>query len=358
MNREILIKEIIDELSILKYKIESLAELNLYDANVIYEYHIKEILNILYDWELINSNQNNRNSPAIDLEDVENSIAVQVTSTSKKVKIQDTLSKFFSNNLDSSFRTLFVFILGNKQKCYSSFKIKDEFTFDPEIHILDLSDIKKRIAFLPTAKVEKIRNILKDDKVKSKTASSSARNNYKKIQATRNIIVKNLVWKSGTIEDATISYYDPSHSIISDDLIIRSIDDRKYPNFDEDHTKEVPSWYKVFSYRIEEYYIEVAYMGVSEIVVNNKDEWNYLARRPEESISKDLKIIKTGIIQRIPFENIVDIEMANDAPIIYVEYKDGKPFTEELPYIRGYYSNEKECRETIYFELEKQNTKL
>lgn len=206
MNREILIKEIIEGLSILRYKIESLAELNLYDANVIYEYHIKEILNILYDWKLINSNQNNRNSPAIDLEDIENSIAVQVTSTSKKVKIQDTLSKFFSNNLDSSFRTLFVFILGNKQKSYSSFKIKDEFTFDPEIHILDLSDIKKRIAFLPTAKIEKIRNILNDDKVKSKTSDSNARNNYKKIQATRKMIVKNLARKSGTREDVTISY--------------------------------------------------------------------------------------------------------------------------------------------------------
>jgi len=71
---------------------------------------------------LINSNQNNRNSPAIDLEDIENSIAVQVTSTSKKVKIQDTLSKFFSNNLDSSFRTLFVFILGNKQKTVTVFR--------------------------------------------------------------------------------------------------------------------------------------------------------------------------------------------------------------------------------------------
>lgn len=358
MNREILIKEIVDELSVLRVKIESLAELNLYDANIIYEYHIKEILNIIYDWKLINSNENNRNSPAIDLEDAENSIAVQVTSTSKKVKIQDTLTKFFSNNLDSSFKTLFVFILGNKQKSYSSFKIKDEFTFDPEIHILDLSDIKKRIAFLPTAKIEKIRNVLKDDKVKSKTASSSARNNYKKIQATRKMIVKNLVRKSDSREDATINYYDPSHSIISDDLIIRSIDDRKYPNFDEDQTKEVPSWYKVFSYRIEEYYMEVAYMGVSEIVLNNKDEWNYLARRSENSISKDLKIIKTGIIQRIPYEYIVDIEMANDDPIIYVEYKDGKPFTEELPFIRGYYKNEKEYRQTVYFELEKQNTKL
>ncbi|WP_159474747.1 SMEK domain-containing protein [Chryseobacterium sp. 18068] len=357
MNREILIKEIIDELSILRYRIESLSESNLNDINIIYEFHIKEILNILYDWKLINSNENNKNSPAIDLEDIENSIAVQVTSTSKKIKIQETLNKFFSNNFDSKFKTLFVFILGKKQNIYTSLKIKENFAFDPSINILDFSDINKRVAFLPNSKIEKVRNILKKDKYGS-VRSSNAKNIFKTIQITRKKIVKNLVRSLDTREDLLINYYDPSYSIICDDLIIRSIEDRKYPNFDEDATKEVPSWYKVFSYKIEEYYIEVAYMGVSEIVVNKNNEWNYLANRSMDSIPNDLTIVKTGIIQRILFENIVDIEMENDDPIIYVDYKDGKPFREELPYIRGYYRNENDYQYTIYFELEKQIIKL
>lgn len=211
---------------------------------------------------------------------------------------------------------------------------------------------------MPTAKIEKIRNILKNDKVKSDKTGSSARNNYKKIQATRKMIVKNLVRNLDSTKDAIINYYDPSYNIVSDDLFIRSIDDRKYPNFDEDQTKEVPSWYKVFSYKIDEYHIEVDCMVVSEIILNKNNEWNYLGGRPLNSISKDLTIVKTGILQRIPYENIVDIEMANDAPIINVEYKGGKPFTEELPYIRGYYRDENNCLETIYFEIENQNLNL
>lgn len=356
MNREFLIKEIVEQLTILRYKIELLAESNLYDANIIYEYHIKEILNLLYDWKLINSNENNRNSPAIDLEDIKNSISVQVTSTNKKIKIQDTLNKFFSNNLDFTFKTLFIFILGKKQKSYTNLEIKESFFFDPNIHILDFSDINNRIAFLPTATIEKIRNILKNDRLSSN--KSNARSTFKNIQATRKMIVKNLVRNLENREDICINYYDPSHCIISDDLIIRSIDDRKYPYFDEDESKEIPSWYKVFSFKIDEYFIEVAFMGVSDIVINKKNEWNYLAQRSKDSIPNDLTIVRTGIIQRIPYEYIVDIEMENDDPIIYVDYHNGKPFTEELPFIKGYYRNEKDYQYTIYFELAKQNLEL
>ena len=100
MKREFLIKEINAELSILRYRIESLSRSNMHDLNIICEHYIKEILNIIFDWRLINSNEKNQNNTAIDLEDVANSIAVQVTSTNKKNKIQDTLTKFFGNILD------------------------------------------------------------------------------------------------------------------------------------------------------------------------------------------------------------------------------------------------------------------
>lgn len=358
MDREILLKEIIAELSILKYKLELLSESNLYDANIIYEYHIKEILNIMFEWKLINSNENKKNSPAIDLEDNDNSIAVQVTSSSKKLKIQETLNKFFSNNLDAKYKTLIVFILGKKQNRYSNLYIKEAFTFDPNLHILDFSDINKRVAFLPIQKMKKIRDILKNDKQQSNKLDNS-KNIFKSIQSTRKKVVKNFLRTLDTKQDQQINYYDPSHSIICSEVLVRSIEDRKYPNFDEDsENNEVPSWYKSFFQKIDEYYIEVAFLGYCEIVVNEKNEWNYLNDRFKDSISKNLVIVRAGIVQRIPYENILDIDMANDDPIIYVHYIDGKPFNEELPYIRGYYRSEKDYQYTTYFELEHQNINL
>ena len=74
MKREILIKEIIDEFSILQHRIEFLSENNLQDINLISEYHIQELLNILFDLKLTNSNQKSKNCVGIDLEVVDNRV--------------------------------------------------------------------------------------------------------------------------------------------------------------------------------------------------------------------------------------------------------------------------------------------
>lgn len=60
----------------------------------------------VYELKLANSNELVKNSKAIDLQDLTNSIAVQVISTPRKSKIQETLDKFFESNLDKDFQTL------------------------------------------------------------------------------------------------------------------------------------------------------------------------------------------------------------------------------------------------------------
>jgi len=357
LKREFLIKEINAELSILRYRIESLSRSNMHDLNIICEHYIKEILNIIFDWRLINSNEKNQNNTAIDLEDVANSIAVQVTSTNKKNKIQDTLTKFFGNILDQQFTILFIFILGKKQRSYNNLIINEGFPFDPKINIIDFGDVINKLHFLPDSKIEKIVQILKNDKLQNINIGNT-KVIFKSIIATRNKIVKNLVRDLQSREDLLISHYDPSYSIISDDLIIRSIADRKYPDYDEDSNVESPSWYKVFSYSIKEYFIEVILWCSCEVVVNENSEWNYLNDRDQTELSSNLRTVRAGIIQRIPYENIVDIEMVNDAPIIYVEYKNGKPYSEEIPFVRAYYRSERDCKYTYYFEMSKLNKDL
>ena len=66
MKREIYLKEIIEDFCNLKNKIELRSQLNLQDVNIISEYHIQEVLNIVYDLKLTNSNELVKNSKAID----------------------------------------------------------------------------------------------------------------------------------------------------------------------------------------------------------------------------------------------------------------------------------------------------
>ncbi len=358
MNREFQIKEIIDELSILKSKIEFLNESNLQDINIIYEYHFQEILNIIFEYNLVNTNSKISNSKAIDLEDLANGVAVQITSNSRKTKIQETLNKFFENRFDEKYSTLLILILGKKQKTYSNLIIKEGFNFNSEDNIFDFSMLISKIRILPNIKIEKINKILKNDKAKAPKQNKRAV--FKNNKAIRKKIVSALIRNLDSIDDITISHYDLSYRFLYEDLIIRSIDDKIFPYFDDPKTGKRADWYKVFSYNLEEYYLEVETWYSADIIVNPKNgEWNYLEKRAKEDISKDFIILDNcRILERISLDKIVDIDMSSEDPIIFVEFNDGKAHYEELPYIRGYYRNINDYRTTEYFELYKQNIEL
>lgn len=362
MKREFHIKEIIEEFSILKNKLELLSEINLQDMNIIAEYHIQEILNIVFDINLKNSNSTKANSVAIDLEDVANSIAVQVTSSSRKNKIQDTLDKFFANNLDAKFEVLFIFILGKKQKDYKNLKIKHGFSFDPNEQIIDFAKIISRLSTLSTSKIEKIRNVLKNDKLLNNKKVNPV-TKFKKNLAIKNEIFTKLLKKNLSIKDREILYYAPYYSFIYDSLIIRSIEDIAYPNCDNDERNPISTWYKAQIHDIYEYGIEMMITSSFDIVVNTKGQWNFLHERNIQNLPPGIKYIRATILQRIPYDYIVKLDMNTDAvygyPTLFIEYKNEKqPFSEEIPFIIGYYKTENDYRKVHYFELSNKNENL
>lgn len=357
MKREFYLKEIIEEFGILRNKIEMLSQVNLQDINIISEYHIQEILNILFDLQLTNSNEYKQNFKAIDLQDPINAIAIQVTANSRKSKVQETLDKFFEDGLDSDFETLIIFILGKKQLSYKNLKVKEGFLFIPDEHILDFSKIISKLSFIPTGKLEKIRNILKEDRLAPKKKISDV-TIFKKKQIIRKKIVKSLINTSNDVSDAIFDYYDPSYKFKYEKIIIRSIVDQAYPFFDDPITKQRADWYKVFSFDLNENFLEVQIQYYDKIVVNKMGEWNYLGDREEDSISNDLKIIRTDVIERISLEHIIEIDLTEEDPIIFVDFQNGKAHREQIPFIRGYYKNDSDYRKTYYFELHKQDINL
>lgn len=362
MKRELLKKEIIDDLSILKNKLDLLSAANLNDINIISEYHIQEILNIVLDINLKNSNSRNKNAVAIDLEDIKNKIAVQVTSTSSKTKIQDTLDKFFAHNLNEKFEILLVFILGKKQKKYNQLKVKNDFNFDPNEHIFDFSDIVSKLSILTTSKIEKIRNVLKNDKLISNKKENPV-NRFKKNFAVKNEITNKLFKSNLSIKDREVLYFTPYRSFIYNSLIIRSIEDTAYPNFDDDERNPISTWYKAQIHDTYEYGIEMMITSSFDIVVNTKEEWNFLNGRDMQNLPLGLKYIRATVLQRIPYDYIIKLDMNVDPifgyPTLFVEYKnDRKPFSEEIPFIIGYYKNENDCRKVHYFELSTKDENL
>jgi len=137
---------IIEKIALLKTEITFLTKKGLNNENLHCEFLIKNILNIIYDWELVNLNTIKSNYPSIDLGDFANRVAIQITSTKTSEKVNYTLKKFFEYNLNSDFDELFVFILKDKQGSYTiTEKQNTLMPFDESKHILDFSDILNKL---------------------------------------------------------------------------------------------------------------------------------------------------------------------------------------------------------------------
>lgn len=98
MKSELMYKTISDELAKIKNLIDVDNNINLNDRNIFLEDIIANILNIIYDLSLLNTNLNISNYPSIDLKDEKSKVAVQVTTNVNHSKIQNTLNSFLGNN--------------------------------------------------------------------------------------------------------------------------------------------------------------------------------------------------------------------------------------------------------------------
>lgn len=134
------IGQLVDDFSQLEARISFRTQLSLFDLNKYCEDFIKDVLNRLYGYQLINLNEVRRNTPGLDLGDRVNRIAYQVTSTSTSLKVNDTLKAITAQQL-AEYDKVRVIILGKKQKSYSLDKaLKKKCNFS-ENDIFDLNDL-------------------------------------------------------------------------------------------------------------------------------------------------------------------------------------------------------------------------
>ena len=93
MNRTRYYNYIEERLNFLAYRIEKRGKINLLDLNIHSETFFAELFNILYNYNLVNLNYIKQNTEGIDLIDTKNKIIIQVSATSTKEKIENSLNK-------------------------------------------------------------------------------------------------------------------------------------------------------------------------------------------------------------------------------------------------------------------------
>ncbi len=166
LTRGKIIGELLDGFSQLSFVLNTRSSLGLYDLNKYCENFVRDLLNIIYDYNLENLNEYRSNEPGLDLGDSISKVAFQVTSEKTSAKINATLEKITKEQTEK-YKTFYVLILGVKQKTYDSI---DKFLAVPlnftSKNILDITNLERKIINLDTKKLSDLNNITSKEFIK------------------------------------------------------------------------------------------------------------------------------------------------------------------------------------------------
>ncbi|MBQ3163824.1 MAG: SMEK domain-containing protein [Lachnospiraceae bacterium] len=160
-----IIKEIIDLLSREKLNIQSQCKIGLFDDNKYWENIIRNLLNAIYGYELVNLNQEKTNYPGIDLGDAEIGLGIQITETKTSAKVTRSLDKVLENEVYLKYPKFSMFILGDKQQTYTvdMAKYQGKINFCPESDILDFQDLISAINEMNREEMQDILDYLRSE---------------------------------------------------------------------------------------------------------------------------------------------------------------------------------------------------
>jgi tetratricopeptide (TPR) repeat protein len=144
LDKEKLIQDIRAGLAYLEAYVSSSNSLNLTDTNIHSEDFVGGLLNILYDWNLVNANQYTGNFPCIDLIDSTLGIGIQVTSQTGSGKVNKTLQCLTDHSFSNQISSLWLFTLKRKQTKYTVNVSCPDIEFNWQHHIIDFNSISEK----------------------------------------------------------------------------------------------------------------------------------------------------------------------------------------------------------------------
>ncbi|MEF7522068.1 ABC-three component system protein [Erysipelothrix rhusiopathiae] len=163
MNRSTYFNYIEEKLTILSIRIKNRGKLNFLEFNIHAENFYAYLMNILFDYSLINLNTLDQNAKAIDLIDGKNRIIIQVSSTCTKQKIENSLL-----NIDTTkyfgYQFKFVALNGDKSSVEDKkFSSVAGIQFDPKLDIYDTNSILRNIQSQTIEKQKQIYEFIKEE---------------------------------------------------------------------------------------------------------------------------------------------------------------------------------------------------
>lgn len=349
--REILVKNIVNEFSILQIKISKYNKLNLTDINIFSEYFFAKILNEIFRYNLKPFKKINK--PAIDLGDRENGVAFQITSDKRKSKIQKTLIGFQNQKLSLEFFRLKILVLNDKQKVYKDLDTNIGIKFNPDIDIIDLNDLLKEINELPNQKIKTILNLFRAEFQQKESNSLSNLNKTKRNLNLRLKIEEDLV-TSLSYEETIIATYEPYIKFLYYDAVIRSPEDIHFPHSNDSPEVGCSSWFKAGLYDFYEKGIEFTQYGGSRVLFDKDGYWD-LVKSFDDPREKKYQVENAVIYLRVPYDYIVKVDMNVDPvyglPTFYIKYNSKNCPFEELVY--GSWGNARKREKRKLFDKNK-----
>jgi hypothetical protein len=174
------IGEIIDELSTIAAQVKMRNQLGMTDLSVLVENFFRDLLNEVLDAKLVNLNKERSNAPGLDLGDLKGALAIQVTATSSKKKVEDALTKI-SDSDRKKYGRFVVLVVGQKQGSYAlDEKLTKPVGFSKEHDIWDLETVARLSVGLNIARLEAAHRVVRSEvaRVKIELEAPDAEGNY------------------------------------------------------------------------------------------------------------------------------------------------------------------------------------
>lgn len=155
VNRESYYSIIEERLNLLSLRARRNSSLNLQNLNIHCENFYAQLFNLVFGYQFKNLNAETQNVESIDLIDETNKIIAQVSATTTKRKIENTLKKdSLKNYKDYSFVFIFISDKDAKNLRKQSFSNPSNILFNPERDIYDVTELLRKILSLDIDKMK------------------------------------------------------------------------------------------------------------------------------------------------------------------------------------------------------------
>lgn len=145
-------------LAITRYDIEQRQLINEYGLNIHGENYFRDVFNFVYEKKYDNDNFNSQNNACIDLIDKNERLALQITTTRSKEKIENTFKALKIPKYKNYSIKIFYLLDKSKPNKETIEEFKKDFNIDLNDCLFDYTDLIKKIADLKTPELLELDN--------------------------------------------------------------------------------------------------------------------------------------------------------------------------------------------------------